>query len=137
MRTSTKKILRLAFTSVHKDEFIAIEQQPAGIGQSVATSIIRELGDLLRRRCPAQREFKRALHLCLDSVRLPFKPSGEMFALARDERAVPQRQGLLHCNACRTRGGELIASRAIERIHHWIGQRPEEKTVHAATATRV
>src|SRR5262249_2888110 len=106
-----RKILRRAFTSVHKDEFIAIEQQPTSVGEAVATGIIGELGALFPRRRPAQREFKRALHLRLDSTGFTSQASGEMFTLARDERAVPQCQGLLHCHAGRACGGELIASR--------------------------
>src|SRR5262245_38159720 len=85
--TRTRAILRRAFTLVHKDELIAIEQQPAGVRESVAPSIISELGDLFPRRRPAQREFKRAFHLSINSTGFTFQARSEMFALARDERA--------------------------------------------------
>ena len=122
--------------SIHKHEFIAVEDQTAQIRQTVLARVTSEFLSFCRSGRAVQRKLIRPCDLRVEVVSHATHALGEMLAVANDKAVVEHRQSL-QCRHGEVSGrGQLRGISAVERVHEWVRQCPENESVNAAPTTR-
>src|SRR5262245_58095396 len=118
--------------SIDEHEFVAVQDQPAKVGQTVLLHIGFKLPDFLAGGRPIERQFAGERHAVRYAWPLRFQPRSQAFGVMGHESIVPQGQRLLNGHAGVAGRGELIAGGTIERVHERVRQGAKQKPIDAA-----